>query len=96
MAAIIILIKYAFFYIARGSLTETLSAFISAHKLKYIGDEQLEWAREVETEAEKSLNGYIAFIRKQQQGSKEFGDKYVSEEQATYNITPQIIENFAP
>ncbi|RLD10932.1 MAG: four helix bundle protein [Chloroflexota bacterium] len=80
--------KIRFFYIARGSLTETLSAFISAHQLGYIDYEQLEWAREIEAEAEKSLNGYIAFIRKQQQGSKEFGNKYVREEQLEYCDIP--------
>ncbi len=84
--------KIRFFYIARGSLTETLSAFISAHQLSYIDDDQLKWAREIEAEAEKSLNGYIAFIRKQQQGSKEFGDKYMSEEQIEYRISPHIVE----
>ena len=88
--------KIRFFYIARGSLTETLSAFIIAQQLGYVDDEQLEWARKIEAEAEKSLNGYIAFIRKQQQGSKEFGDKYMSEERLEYSITPQIIDNLNP
>jgi len=88
--------KIRFFYIARGSLTETLSAFISAHQLEYIGDEQLEWAQEVESEAEKSLNGYIAFIRKQQQGSKEFGDKYVRDERLEYSINPRIFDSSDP
>ena len=37
-------------------------------------------------EAEKSLNGYIAFIRKQQQGGSEYGHNYVREEQPEYQI----------
>lgn len=56
--------RLRFFYIARGSLTEVLSAFTAASSLGYVDDEQLASVRETETEAEKSLNGYIAFIRK--------------------------------
>ncbi|MBU0510099.1 MAG: four helix bundle protein [Chloroflexi bacterium] len=88
--------RLRFFYIARGSLTETLSAFISAHALEYIDDEQLTWVRKTETEAEKSLNGYIAFIRKQERGSKEYGNKYMREEQAEYHITLQIPDSLVP
>ena len=79
--------KLRFFYIARGSLTEVLSAFIVANSLGYADDEQLAWVRETEMEAEKSLNGYIAFIRKQQQGGSEYGHNYVRDEQPEYQVS---------
>ena len=78
--------KIHFFYYARGSLCETLSAFISAHAIEYIDDEQLAWAKEVEVEAEKSLNGYISFIRRQRQGNREFGNQYIREERSEYRV----------
>jgi len=79
--------RLRFFYIARGSLTEVLSAFIAANSLGYVDDAQLSWVRDTEMEAEKSLNGYIAFIRKQQQGGSEYGNKYVREEEAEYHAS---------
>jgi four helix bundle protein len=82
--------RLRFFYIARGSLTEVLSAFIAANSLGYVDDAQLSWVRETEMEAEKSLNGYIAFIRKQQQGGSEYGNKYVREEESEYRVSLQI------
>lgn len=77
--------KLRFFYFARGSLCETLSIFVSANQVGYIDEEQLQWVREVEMHAEKSLNGYIRFIRKQKQGTNEYGTKYVHNENV--NIT---------
>ena len=76
----------SFFYYARGSMCETLSHFISAHHAGYIDADQLEWVRETETEAAKSLNGYIAFIRKQQEGSAEFGHKLVHDDKPAYSV----------
>lgn len=82
--------KIHFFYYARGSLCETLSAFIGAHAIGYVDKEQLAWAREVEAEAEKSLNGYISFIRKQHQGDKEFGNQLIREEIPRYHVIINI------
>jgi len=79
--------KLRFFYIARGSLCETLSGFIAACQAGYIEDEQLAWARTAEAEAEKSLNGYIGFLRKQQQGSTEYGHKLLHEDGPEYHIS---------
>ena len=84
--------KLRFFYYARGSLCETLSIFISAHQIGYLDDEQLRWVRDTETEAEKSLNGYIRFVRKQKQGITEFGHKYVHDENVNYDISPISFE----
>jgi four helix bundle protein len=82
--------KMRFFYIARGSLCETLSGFIAARQAGYIDDEQLAWARSTEVESEKSLNGYINFIRKQQQGSPEYGHKLLRDDGPEYHISVSV------
>jgi four helix bundle protein len=66
-----------FFYIARGSLTETISHSITAHDLKYTSDEQHQTLSDLGREAERTLNGYINFIWKQQQGRNHYGDRYL-------------------
>jgi four helix bundle protein len=71
--------KLRFFYYARGSLYETLSAFVSAHSVKYIDDQQLAWVRRHCDEAAAALNGYINYIRKHKQGAATYGEKYVRE-----------------
>ncbi|GAB4498089.1 MAG: hypothetical protein OHK0052_10840 [Anaerolineales bacterium] len=78
--------KLRFFYIARGSLNETLSGFIAAHTIGYVDDSQLNWVRESVIEAEKSLNGYISFLRKQQQGANEYGHQQIHESLPEYRI----------
>jgi four helix bundle protein len=82
--------KLRFFYYARGSLCEILSIFICAHRAGYIDQQQMNWVRETEAEAEKSLNGYIAFIRRHQQGSQEFGDRFVRDVDAEYWTHPEM------
>ena len=76
--------KLRFFYIARGSLSEVHSAFAAAHIVGYATAEQQEWAHSTEAEAQRSLNGYIAFIRNQHQGREEFGDKTLHDDTAPY------------
>jgi four helix bundle protein len=77
--------KLKFFYIARGSLQETLSAFVAANSAAYLDEEQMKWVRDIELEIEKALNGYIGFIRKQAQGHEEYGAKYIRDDLAEYN-----------
>ena len=86
--------KLRFFYIARGSLCETLSACVAACRADYIDEVQLAWVRSTEAETERLLNGYIGFIRKQQQGGAEFGKTVIREQAPEYAIplladTPQ-------
>ena len=69
--------RLRFLYIARGSLAETLSAFIIAENLGYCNDEQLNWVRKLKEKIEQNLNGYCRFIKSQQQGKNEYGNKYV-------------------
>ena len=69
--------RLRFLYIARGSLSETLSAFIIAESLGYCTTEQLNWVRSLKEKIEKNLNGYCRFIKSQQQGKNEYGNKYI-------------------
>ncbi len=78
--------KLRFFYIARGSLSEVRSAFTSAQLVGYINSDQLQWAYDTEAEAQKSLNGYIGYLRRKQQGREEFGDKLIREDVVVYEV----------
>jgi four helix bundle protein len=80
--------KLRFFYIARGSLSETRSAFIAAYTVGHIDEAQRDWALTTESETQKSLNGYIDYIRRQQQGRKEFGPTIVKEDYIEYTMAP--------
>jgi four helix bundle protein len=77
-----------FYYIARGSLTETLSAFITCEAVKYIDQTELARLRALTHSALRSLNGYIRYVRKQQQGRKEFGSQMLREDQPIYVVAP--------
>ena len=81
--------KLRFFYIARGSLTETRAAFSAAHTVGHIDAAQRDWALSTESEIQKSLNGYIRYIRRQQQGKKEFGPTIVKEDHLVYTLNPE-------
>jgi four helix bundle protein len=76
--------RLRFLYIARGSLNETLSAFVVAETVGYIDAEQLEWARILTNNIERNLNGYCKFIRQQAQGEKEYGTKPLHEIEMRY------------
>ncbi|TFI56262.1 four helix bundle protein [Mastigocladus laminosus UU774] len=67
--------RLRFLYIARGSLAETKSAFIVAESLGYCNCEQLNWVTQLKNQIDKGLNGYCRFIRSQQQGKQEYGNK---------------------
>jgi len=74
-----------FYYIARGSLDETLSGFITCDVLGYTrGD--LPDQRRLCHNALRSLNGYIRWVRGQQQGHQEYGNRAFHEEDPVYEI----------
>lgn len=81
--------RLRFLYIARGSLNETLCAFIIAEQLDYCDSEQLEWVRQLAVSIEKNLNGYCRSIRQQQQGSDEFGVHNVAENHEPYWVSSE-------
>lgn len=74
-----------FYYIARGSIMEVLSAFIACDERKYTNRE-LERQRELSHSALRSLNGYIRYVRTQQQGKQEYGERAIKENMPTYDI----------
>lgn len=57
--------QLSFCVIARGSLSETLNHLIDAYDCKYITKEALEKIQVTYTSVEKLLNGYISFLRNQ-------------------------------
>ena len=72
-----------FHYIARGSISEVLSAFIACDDMQYTQGE-LSRQRELCHCALRSLNRYIRYIRSQQQGRQEYGERAVKEEFEAY------------
>lgn len=77
-----------FYYIARGSLNETLSGFVICDEVGYTSGE-LSRQRELCHSALRSLNGYIRYVRKQQRGRKEYGDRLLREDTLPYMATPE-------
>jgi len=82
-----------FYYIARGSLTETINHIITAHDLSYIDNQCYQELCDLGREAERALNGYIAYVWKQQQGQAHYGTRLVAEEGAAYNVMPPDLAN---
>jgi four helix bundle protein len=68
-----------FYYIARGSLTEAISHIIAAQDLKYTNADQHQSLYDLAREAERTLNGYINFTWKQQQGHNHYGERYIAD-----------------
>jgi four helix bundle protein len=75
-----------FYYFARGSLSETLSAFIACDETHYTSGE-LPGQRELCHSALRSLNGYIRYVRGQRQGHQEYGDRALHDESLLYDAT---------
>jgi four helix bundle protein len=66
-----------FYYIARGSLSETINHIITARNLGYINETRFQGLCELGRETERTLNGYIKYVRRQKAGSETYGDKYI-------------------
>ena len=66
-----------FYYIARGSLNETINHIITAHDLRYVDNTRFQELYELGRETERTLNGYINYVRRQKTGSETYGDKYI-------------------
>ena len=79
-----------FYYIARGSLDETLSGFIICDQVGYTSGE-LYHQRELCHSALRSLNGYIRYVRKRQQGRQEYGNQLLHEHRPPYTATPESL-----
>jgi four helix bundle protein len=79
--------KARFYYIARGSLSETLAAFIDCHVAGYITDERLADSRDLCGRSLQALNGLIRYTNRQRQGQREYGDRAVREPSIEYGAT---------
>lgn len=82
-----------FCYIARGSLEETISHIVLAHRLGYISETLY---RNITVEGEslnRLINGYIGFLKKSKQGANEPGaPSSIRELSANYLIEEPTIE----
>ncbi len=76
-----------FYYQARGSLYEELSAFIACDEVRLTHGE-LPQQRELCSGASRSLNGYIRYVRDQRQGHREYGNQALREEGPVYELLP--------
>ncbi|MDP2974877.1 MAG: four helix bundle protein, partial [Anaerolineales bacterium] len=76
-----------FYSIARGELNETLARLIDARVLKYIEQSEFESIYNLIRQTEQTLNGFMAYVRRQRAGSQEYGDKAIHEDQANYDVT---------
>ncbi len=64
-----------FYFIARGSINETINHLIVAHDLNYLDAARFQELYELGRETERALNGYIAYVRRQEQGRSEYGSQ---------------------
>ena len=65
--------RVRFCYNARGSLSETENHLRVAHELGYISEQIYRQARELASEAQRLLNGYIDYLKREQPGNNEPG-----------------------
>lgn len=83
-----------FWYIARGSLDETLSHLVFALEAKYIPASLYEQFEKEGEETDKMLNGYIVYLKKSKQGANEPGaNTSIREDQTDYST--QLSEDAA-
>jgi len=75
-----------FYYIARGSIMEVLSALIACDDRNYT-EMEISKQRELCHSALRSLNGYIRYVRSQQQGKQEYGERALKEDTTTYALS---------
>ena len=69
-----------FHYAARGSLNETINHLISARDLGYIDDALFRELYDLGRETERTLNGYIGYLRRQKAGSDTYGHKHIRDD----------------
>ena len=78
-----------FYSIARGELNETLARLIDARVLKYIEQSEFESIYNLIRQTEQTLNGFMAYVRRQRAGAQEYGNKAVHEDAAEYLLYDQ-------
>jgi four helix bundle protein len=85
--------KIRFYYIARGSLSEILAAFIDCHAAGYTSDKELASQRDLCHRSLQALNGFIRYTYRQRQGQKEYGDRALREPDIKYSISLHPIDD---
>ena len=85
--------KLRFFYMARGSLDETINHIITCLDLRYIPEARFRELHDLAQEDHRALNGYISYVRKQQQGVQEFGKTVLHEERVTVDEEAMVDES---
>jgi len=70
-----------FCYMARGSLVEVQSHMALAHDLGYLSDDVYNRMTILAESIGKPLNNYIAYLKRSQQGEKEFPSGYTVREE---------------
>ncbi|MGZ9223613.1 MAG: four helix bundle protein [Anaerolineales bacterium] len=75
-----------FCYIARGSLEETLSHIVYAHKVGYVSETIYKSIASDGETLNRLINGYIGFLKKSKQGANEPGASY-----AVHDLTSDYI-----
>ena len=73
-----------YYSIARGELNETLAHLIDARVLNYIDQQGFDLMYKLIRKTEQALNGFMAYVRRQKAGEKEFGGRVIREEQTPY------------
>lgn len=80
-----------FCYIARGSLEETLSHIVYAHKVSYVSETIYKSFAVDGENLNRLINGYISFLKKSKQGANEPGAHY-----AVHDLTSDYIIEDGP
>ncbi len=75
-----------FYYIARGSLNETINHFITARTLEYVEQRLFEELYQLARQCERALNGYIAYVNKRKDGQEIFGNRTLRENEENYQV----------
>ena len=76
-----------YYSIARGELNETLAHLINAQVLEYIDQPDFDSLYKLIRQTEQALNGFMAYVRRQQAGSQEHGAKSIGDGQRDYDVT---------
>jgi four helix bundle protein len=75
-----------FYSNARGSLNEVLGHLINARVLSYIEEKYFESFYSLIRQTEKTLNGFMNYVRQQKAGDESYSSRNVREDSAEYEI----------
>jgi hypothetical protein len=66
-----------------------INHIVTCADLQCISEARFEELHSLAQEAHRTLNGYIGYVRKQQQGVKEFGSTVLREERVVYVVADE-------